>query len=66
MRGDVVRRAASYGVVVGAILIALNHGDALLRGDVDAVRLVKMLLTPFVPYFVSTLSSVAALRKGPR
>ena len=62
LRGDVVRRSLGYGVVVGAILIAINHGDALLRGDVDCVRLVKMSLTPLVPYCVSTLSSVGALR----
>jgi hypothetical protein len=58
----VVRRALSYGVVVGSILVAINHGDALLRGDVDSIRGLKMLLTPFVPYLVSTLSSVSAVR----
>jgi len=58
----VVRRAALFAAVVGAILIGINHGDALLRGDVDAVRIFKMLLTVCVPYTVSTLSSVAALR----
>ena len=62
LRGDVVRRALAYGVVVGAILVAINHGDALLRGDIDWVRLAKMTLTPLVPYCVSTLSSVSALR----
>jgi len=62
LRGDVVWRASGYAVVVGAILIAINHGDALLRGDVDAVRVVKMTLTPMVPYCVSTLSSIGALR----
>ena len=62
LRRDVVRRAAGYGVVVGAILIAINHADALLLGDVDGVRVVKMILTPMVPYCVSTLSSVGALR----
>ena len=64
LRGDVVRRAAAYGVVVGSILIAINHGDALLRGDIDGVRVLKMVLTPVVPYCVSTLSSVGALRGG--
>lgn len=28
----VVRRAAIYAVVVGAVLIAINYGDAILRG----------------------------------
>jgi hypothetical protein len=58
----VVRRAAGYALVVGAILIAINHGDTLIRGDVDVARAAKMILTPLVPYVVSTLSSVAAIR----
>ena len=62
----VVRRALGYAVVVGAILISINHGDAMLRGDVDGVRLLKMGLTVLVPYLVSTLSSVQALRAAER
>ncbi len=58
----VVRRALGYAVVVGAILIAINHADALARGEFDWVRGVKMGLTVLVPYAVSTLSSVQALR----
>ncbi len=58
----VVRRALRYGVVVGAILIAINHGDTVLRGNIDATTLLKMIVTAFVPYAVSTLSSVSALR----
>ena len=60
--GSVVRRALGYAVVVGAILISINHGDAVLRGDIDAARWIKMGLTVLVPYCVSTLSSVGALR----
>jgi hypothetical protein len=56
----VVRRAATFAVVVGAVLIAINHGDAILAGDVDTRRLLKMGLTMLVPYTVSTLSSVGA------
>ena len=58
----VVRRALLYAVVVGAILIAINHGDALLAGHVGSERWWKMGLTVLVPYTVSTLSSVGALR----
>jgi len=58
----VVRRACGYAIVVGAILIAINHGDALLRGELDTTRVLKMLFTCLVPYTVSTLSSVQALR----
>ena len=63
----VVLRACKYAVVVGAVLITINHGDALLAGDVDLRRLLKMGLTVLVPYALSTLSSVGAtlaLRRG--
>jgi hypothetical protein len=58
----VVRRALRTMAIVGAILTAINHGDALLRGDVDGMRVFRIFLTLFVPYAVSTTSSVAALR----
>ena len=58
----VVRRALAFGVIVGALLIAINHGDAILRGELDAVRAAKMGLTVMVPYLVSTISSVGAIR----
>lgn len=63
----IVLRACKYAVVVGAVLITINHGDALLAGDVDLRRLLKMGLTVGVPYVVSTLSSVGAtlaVRRG--
>ena len=66
LSGRVVRRALGYAVVVGAILIAINHGDALLKGDVATGRWFKMGLTVLVPYCVSTLSSVGALLEAER
>jgi len=63
---SVVRRALLFAVVVGPILIAVNHGDALLRGELEARRWLKMGLTMLVPYLVSTVSSVAALRDAGR
>jgi hypothetical protein len=59
---SVVRRALGMAVGVGALLIAINHGDAILRGELDARRLAKMALTLLVPYCVSTYSSVGAMR----
>ena len=61
-RPDIMRRAFVYAVVVGGILILINHGDYLIAGEVDVRRGFKLLLTPLVPYCVSTLSSVGALR----
>ena len=63
LSGPVVRRAFRFAVVVGALLIAINHGDAILRGELDAGRVVKIGLTGLVPYAVSTLSSVGAMRE---
>lgn len=58
-----MRRALLYAAVVGAILIAINHGDALLAGRLERGRALRMALTVLVPYVVSTLSSVGALRQ---
>jgi hypothetical protein len=55
-----VRRALASAVLVGPILIAINHGDALVDGNVTRSRVLKMLLTFAVPYAVSTVSSVQA------
>jgi hypothetical protein len=52
--------------VVGAILITINHGQAILRGDVTLSRLLQMGLTVMVPYVVSTSSSVSAMRDRER
>jgi len=60
---NVVRRALSYALVVGTVLIAINHADALAQGDIGPARLIKMGLTLLVPYAVSTLSSVQALQE---
>jgi hypothetical protein len=60
--GSVVRRALGYAVVVGAVLIAINHGGAILAGEVGPERWWRMGLTVLVPYAVSTLSSVSAAR----
>jgi hypothetical protein len=59
---SVVRRALLMAAIVGALLITINHGDAILRGEVDRTRLLKMALTLLVPYCVSTYSSVGAMR----
>lgn len=59
----VVRRACAFALLVGALLIAINHGPAILAGEIDRGRGVQMALTVLVPYVVSTLSSVLAMRE---
>ena len=58
---SIVKRAGTTALIVGAILIAINHGDALLKGQLDNGRLFKIVLTLFVPYVVSTVSSVSTV-----
>ncbi|MFQ6113470.1 MAG: nitrate/nitrite transporter NrtS [bacterium] len=54
---SVLRRALGYAVVVGAILIIINHWDTILPGELKPILLIKTGLTITVPYLVSTLSS---------
>ncbi|MCW5756196.1 MAG: nitrate/nitrite transporter NrtS [Phycisphaeraceae bacterium] len=51
-----------FALVVGTVLITINHGDAIVQGEIGPDRVLKMGLTVMVPYVVSTLSSVGALR----
>ena len=54
-----MRRAGCTALLVGLILTAINHGPALLDGQVSGERICQILLTFLVPYSVSTISSVA-------
>jgi hypothetical protein len=58
-----VRRATLTALVVGAILIAINHGDEIVRGEMTRTRWLKVLLTLIVPYLVSTASSVSTRKE---
>ena len=57
----VVRRAFIIAIVVGFILILINHSDRIRSGTFDATLFWQSLLTIFVPYAVSTVSSVLAI-----
>jgi len=63
---SIIRSAIAYALVVGTILVSINHGDAILAGDVSPLRLLRISLTVMVPYLVSTCSSVSALRRAAR
>jgi len=60
----IARRALKYAVVVGTVLILINHGDSILAGDVGRTEAVKMVLTVAVPYFVSAFSSIGTIREA--
>ena len=59
----VVRRALIIALVVGFILIMINHSDRIRSGTFDTTLLWQSVLTIFVPYAVSTLSSVMAIEE---
>jgi hypothetical protein len=48
-------------LLVGTILVVINHGDSLTRGRIDIGLGAQIVLTFVVPFVVSTFSSVAAI-----
>lgn len=65
-RRDIAGRALRTALVVGTILAAINHADALLRADIDATRLLKIALTYGVPYAVATWAGARAIQAAAR
>lgn len=58
-----VRRALITALIVGTVLIVINHGPAILAGQLTHQRIAQMCLTVFVPYTVSTVSSVSTRKE---
>jgi Mg/Co/Ni transporter MgtE len=61
-RRDIVIRGLKVGAIVGTILVAINQGDVILAGQLDAPAAWKISLTYLVPYCVSTYGGVCAIR----
>lgn len=59
---DVVVRALKTALLVGLILVAINHAHALIQGDLDLGRVARIVLTFMVPYCVSTYASVSTMK----
>ena len=57
-----MRRSIVIALVVGSAIIALNQGDVLLTGAITPLVLVKVLVTPCVPFGVSLFGAYAAYR----
>lgn len=62
LRRDIVMRGLKVGAIVGTILVAINQGDLILRGQLDISATWKIPLTFLVPYCVATYGGVSALR----
>ena len=66
LQPNVRNRAFKVALVVGTILAAINHTDAIVTGTFGFGNSVKVLLTYFVPYAVSTYSSIGAIQASGR
>jgi len=62
MRPEVMRRSRRLALLVGTILILVNYADRVVTGAIVPMDYVKMLMTYFVPYGVTTYASVSAIR----
>lgn len=58
---DVVVTAIKISLVVGTLLVFINHYPALSTGAIARENILQIVLTYMVPYGVSTYSSTAAL-----
>lgn len=59
-----VRRSLIIACGVGSTIILLNHGDVLLAGRMTPWLVVKILVTPCVPFCVSLYGAYAAYRSA--
>jgi hypothetical protein len=59
----VVINAIKVSLVVGSILSAINHGNAIITFDITPQTSIKILFNYVVPYCVATYSAVKALQR---
>jgi hypothetical protein len=59
-----IRRSAVIALVVGSVLLAINHGDALLAGRWEPALAWKAPLTYLVPFIVATWGALLNGRQG--
>jgi len=62
LRRDVVERSIRVAIVVGTILVLINHASGLMHANISLTEGVQMALTYCVPYCVATYASVQAIR----
>lgn len=60
-RRSIALRGLKFALVVGPILIAINHWEVIASGQLGPSIYLKMGLTFMVPYMVSVFSSVGAV-----
>lgn len=50
-------RAFKVSIIVGIILAFINHGNLIFSGNITMECWVKMIVTCFVPYTVSSVTA---------
>ena len=60
-RRSIALRGLKFSLIVGPILTAINQGDVILAGELDARLYLKIGVTFLVPYAVSVTSSIGAI-----
>jgi len=56
------RRSLVIALLVGSVLVAINHGDALLSGRWPPALVWKIPLTYLVPFLVASWGALANSR----
>ena len=59
-----IKDSVFTSLVVGTILIIINHADALISISFTASDLLHWSFNFFVPFMVSLYSRISALKKG--
>ena len=62
-RSDVLLRAFKMASIVGIVLAIINHGDHILLQTMTFNNWIKIMITFLVPFCVSTISSVLAIKR---
>lgn len=62
LSSQVLFSSLKVSVVVGSLLVLINHGDKLILMSFSYGDILKILLTYLIPYGVSTWSAVKAIQ----
>ena len=54
----VMKRSACYAIIVGSLLILINHGACVLNEVFTLECFLQSILSTVVPYIVVTISSI--------
>jgi membrane protease YdiL (CAAX protease family) len=60
---DLIPTGLRTALVVGSLLFGINHGPALLRGEMTQERWISVLLSYIMPYLVSVYGQYSYRRK---